>query len=68
MALSPSEMHDAIIKNLPEKTGKNINQWLEIVYELKGFSNKEILNKLKVEYKIGHFQAQTILKCFNLKR
>jgi hypothetical protein len=68
MALSPSEMHDAIIKNLPEKTGKNINQWLEIVNELKGFSNKEILNKLKVEYKIGHFQAQTILKCFNLKR
>ncbi len=67
MALSPSEMHDAIIKNLPEKTGKSISQWLEIVNELKGFTNKEILNKLKVEYKIGHFQAQTILKCLNLK-
>lgn len=67
MALSPSEMHDAIIKNLPEKTGKSISQWLEIVNELKGFTNKEILNKLKVEYKIGHFQAQAILKCLNLK-
>jgi hypothetical protein len=33
MALSPSEMHDAIIKNLPEKTGKSISQWLEIVNE-----------------------------------
>lgn len=67
MALSPSEMHDAILKNLPEKTGKDIKEWIEIVREFNDSSDKEILNRLKNDYKIGHFQAQTIIKCFKLK-
>ena len=67
MALSPSEMHDAILKNLPEKTGKNINEWIEVVRGINELSDKEMLNKLKIDYKLGHFQAQTIIKCFKLK-
>lgn len=63
MALSPSEMHDAIIKNLREKTGKNINEWIEIAKSIKAINDKGLLNILKSEYRLGHFQAQTIIKC-----
>lgn len=63
MALSPFEMYDAIIKNLPEKTGKNINEWIEIAKSIKAINDKELLNVLKSEYQLGHFQAQTIIKC-----
>lgn len=68
MALSPSEMHDAILKNLPEKTGKTVNEWIEIVHAMHRVSDKELLNQLKVDYKLGHFQAQTIIKCYKLTK
>ena len=64
MGLSPKEMENAIIKNLPEKTGKSIEEWLEIL-ENEKLSNKKAMNALlKEKHKVGHFQAQTIVKIY----
>ncbi len=64
MGLSPKEMEDAIIKNLREKTGKSINEWLIVLSEEKFSNKKEMKLCLKEKYKIGHFQAQTIVKLY----
>ena len=64
MGLSPKEMEDAIIKNLPEKTGKSMGEWLIVLLEESLSSKKEMKACLKEKYKIGHFQAQTIVKFF----
>lgn len=64
MGLSPKEMENAIVKNLPEKTGKSLDGWLEVLLEEKLSDSKEMKACLKEKYKIGHFQAQTIVKFF----
>jgi len=64
MGLSPTEMEGAIIKNLPEKTGKSMGEWLIVLLEESLSSKKEMKACLKEKYKIGHFQAQTIVKFF----
>ena len=64
MGLSPKEMEDAIIKNLQDKTGKSINEWLKVLSEENLSNKKEMKLCLKEKYKIGHFQAQTIVKLF----
>jgi len=58
MALSAAQMQEAVINNLPEKTGKTLDEWISIA---KGFSLSKknyILKKLKSEYSLGHVQAQ----------
>ena len=64
MGLSPKEMENAIIKNLPEKTGKSIDEWLRVLLEENLPSKKEMKACLKEKYKVGHFQAQTIVNFF----
>lgn len=64
MGLSPQEMENAIIKNLPEKTGKSLNEWLIILLKENLSNKKEMKSYLKEKHKIGHFQAQTIVKFF----
>lgn len=64
MALSPKEMESAIVKNLPEKTGKSLNDWLAVLLEENLSDTKEMKACLKEKYKVGHFQAQTIVKFF----
>ena len=64
MGLSPKEMENAIVKNLPEKTGKTINEWLKVLFEENLPNEKEMKTCLKEKYKVGHFQAQTIVKYF----
>ena len=64
MGLSPKEMENAIIKNLPGKTGKSMDEWLKVLLEENLPSKKEMKACLKEKYKIGYFQAQTIVKFF----
>jgi len=64
MGLSPQEMEDAIIKNLPKNTGKSIDEWLKLLSEENLSNQKEMKSFLKEKCKIGHFQAQTIVKLF----
>lgn len=54
MALSPAEMQEAIIKNLPKKTGKSLEEWIEIARDFKLTKNSEITKKLKADYGLGH--------------
>ena len=64
MGLSPKEMENAIIKNLLEKTGKSIDEWLRVLLEENLPDKKEMKSCLKEKHKVGHFQAQTIVKLF----
>ena len=64
MGLSPKEMENAIIKNLLEKTGRTIEEW-QSVLEKENLTDKQEMNVwLKERHKIGHFQAQTIVKFY----
>ena len=64
MGISPKEMEDAIIKNLRDKTGKSLNEWLKVLSEENLSNKKEMKSCLKGKYNLGHFQAQTIVKLF----
>lgn len=61
MALSAAEMQEAVIKNLPEKTGKPLEDWIAIAKSFKLLKNNDIQQKLKSEFGLGHVQAQTIV-------
>lgn len=61
MALSAAQMQEAVIKNLPEKTGKSLQEWISIAKHFNQSTSNEILKKLKSEFKLGHVQAQTII-------
>lgn len=60
MALSAAQMQEAVIKNLPEKTGKSLNEWISVAQAFQLSKNNDIVKKLKTEYGLGHVQAQTI--------
>jgi hypothetical protein len=64
MGLSPKQMEEAIIKNLQEKTGKSLHEWLSVLSEEKLSNKKEMKICLKEKHDLGHFQAQTIVKYF----
>lgn len=54
-------MQEAVIKNLPEKTGKSLEEWMGIAKDFRLVKSNDILKKLKTEYGLGHVQAQTIV-------
>lgn len=57
---SPEEMAASMVKNMQEKTGKTLAQWLKIVDKL-GFSKHgEILKHLKAEHGVTHGFANLI--------
>lgn len=64
MALGPKQMGEAILRNLEEKTGKSLEQWLTIVKKSKLTDKKSIIDFLKNTHSVGHFQAQKIFECF----
>lgn len=61
MALSAAEMQNAVIKNLPAKTGKAIDEWITLAQSFRIEKNADIIKKLKTAYGLGHVQAQTIV-------
>lgn len=65
MALGPKQMGDAIIRNLKEKTGKSLEEWITTVKDEKLADKKEIITFLKTKNGLGHFQAQKIYEHFN---
>ena len=64
MGLSPQEMEEAIIKNLPEKTGRSLEEWHKLLTETSLSEPKELKAHLKDNYGVGDFQAQTVVKHF----
>ena len=57
MAKSPAEMEAAILKNIPAKTGKTLEQWVAIIKKEGPKDAKELRNWLKEEKGLGHGQA-----------
>ena len=58
-------MEKAMLKNMVEKTGKTIEEWIGIVNDQNFVENKDIVRFLKEEHAIGHFYAQLISKKIN---
>lgn len=67
MALNPNQMSDAIIRNLKEKTGKSLEEWLNELNESELQEKNEVIEFLKKEKGLGHFQAQEVYKKFKDK-
>ncbi|MDX2002203.1 MAG: DUF5655 domain-containing protein [Chitinophagales bacterium] len=57
MAKTPAEMEAAVLKNLPEKTGKSLEQWLELLQQTGIKDKKALRNWLKESQGLGHVQA-----------
>ena len=62
MPKTPDDMRGAIIRNLPEKTGRTIHEWAEHVRsKAPAGSPKERIAWLEREHRIGHGQASMIV-------
>ena len=57
---SPEEMAKSMIKNMPEKTGKSLEQWLKIVGKANLAKHGEIVKHLKSEHGVTHGFANLI--------
>ena len=55
MGLSPAEMEAAIIRNLPDKTGKSLEEWLQVLREADLPDKKQMKAHLKETHGVGHF-------------
>lgn len=61
MALDPGAMHQRIIDNLAEKTGKPISHWLTLL-DSAPIDRRERISMLKEEHGIGHHTAVAIVR------
>jgi hypothetical protein len=60
MAASPEEQAAAMLANLPEKTGKSIDQWMALVAASGAVKHGEIVKWLKGEHGVTHGYANLI--------
>jgi len=60
MALNPKEMGDAIARNMKEKTGKSVEEWVRVMQTAHLTDKKQVIAALKSEHKLGHYQAVTV--------
>ena len=64
--MKPEEMEKAIVRNLPEKTGKSLEEWFGVLRASGLTEKRELKQELKTAHGVGHFQAQTIVKFYLL--
>ncbi len=62
--MTPEDMEKAILRNLPEKTGKSLEQWFAVLSAVGRTETRALKDALKKDHGVGHFQAQTIVKHF----
>lgn len=62
MGNSPKEQDQAIINNLPAKTGKKLTDGIALLNKSGLNTRKERFEFLKAKHQLGHFQATIILK------
>ncbi len=62
-----NEQLESMIANMPEKTGKSLEQWHQILAKENFAKHGEAVKHLKSEYGIGHGFANTIVSLFNQK-
>ena len=59
-------MEKAMVKNMFEKTGKNLEEWTKLVRDKKFSKHGEIVKYLKMDYLLTHGYANLIArKLFN---
>ena len=58
--MDPKSMEKAMLKNMIEKTGKSIEEWIEIVKEKDFLKYGEIVKFLKEHYSLTHGYANLI--------
>ena len=58
--MDPLSMEKAMLKNMIEKTGKPIEEWIKIVKEKDFFKHGEIVKFLKEQYSVTHGYANLI--------
>jgi hypothetical protein len=61
MPSSPREMMEAVVANLPAKTGKSLEQWVAIIKKSGPSGTKERVQWLKDTHKLGHITAQIVV-------
>ena len=60
MPSSVDEMTGTMLRNLEERTGKNLDQWIQIITASKVTKHKEMINYLKSEYGLTYGYANLI--------
>tara|TARA_Y100000590_G_C15235007_1_gene831515 strand:+ start:395 stop:595 length:201 start_codon:yes stop_codon:yes gene_type:complete len=60
--MDPLSMEKAMLKNMFEKTGKNIEDWLVIINSNNFFKHGEIVKYLKSVYSLTHGYANLIAR------
>ncbi|SVD29137.1 uncharacterized protein METZ01_LOCUS381991 [marine metagenome] len=60
--MDPLSMEKAMLKNMFEKTGKNIDDWIVIIKAKKFSKHGEIVKYLKSEYSLTHGYANLIAR------
>ncbi len=60
MPKSPEEMAQAMVRNLVEKTGKTLAQWVKIAGRSKLTKHGEIVKFLKSKHELTHGKANLI--------
>ena len=65
--MDPLSMEKAMIKNMVDKTGRSIDDWLMIVSKQKFNKHNEIVHFLKKDYSITYGYANLIARKSNKK-
>tara|TARA_B100001079_G_scaffold103489_1_gene88831 strand:+ start:2579 stop:2770 length:192 start_codon:yes stop_codon:yes gene_type:complete len=60
--MDPLSMEKAMIKNMINRTGKSIDQWIIIAKQQKDMKHNQLVNFLKKEYSITHGYANLIVR------
>ena len=60
--MDPLSMEKAMIKNMVDKTGRSINDWLMTVSKQKFKNHNEIVHFLKKNYSMTHGYANLITR------
>jgi predicted transport protein len=61
MPIQPNDMSAAVTRNLPEKTGRSIEEWVALVNEHGPAVRKDRIGWLKSEHGLGHVTASIIV-------
>jgi hypothetical protein len=64
MAKTPEQMAAAMIANLAEKTGKDLDQWLAVVKKFGEAPHGQIVKRLKSEHGLTHGYANLVAHSF----
>ena len=67
MSPSVDPQLQTMINNMPEKTGKSLEEWFAVLKEASLTKHGEMMKLLKVEYSVTHGFANTIVLLFRQK-